>query len=223
MILQIVFGIICADVIATFVHWFEDTYIHFCTRIKFLKGIANGNELHHYYPHFITSLSYWENCIVTLILILILYVVLLVFFYKNFKKFLVFWLVVGVFLIIIVLNHRLVHERDCNKNKIIRFIHDLFIVGSDLHKTHHEQPTINYSVFLQPVNIVIDKLHIFRILENIIYNLTGIEPIHKKEYKSYPKTDFHREVERSDCPKKLKKEDVDILLENLNDFYKCSI
>lgn len=219
LVLQIIFSIVLADIIATIVHWFEDTYIHFCTRNKLLRDIADDNELHHYYPHYITSISYFDNCHATLILITILYILLLTFFYKHLKKYIAFWIVLGLTFIFIVCNHRLVHERDCNKNEFIKFIHDFLIVGSNIHNKHHEQPSTQYSVLLQPINVLFDELHIFRILENIIFTLTGIKPRHKNEYKDYPKTEFHKQVEMSHCPNKIKKEEAELLLQNVTHFY----
>jgi hypothetical protein len=46
-ILQIILAIFLADVVGGGAHWFEDTYLDYCTSIPFLSEIAKHNELHH--------------------------------------------------------------------------------------------------------------------------------------------------------------------------------
>jgi hypothetical protein len=58
---QILLAILVADFGSGLLHWFEDTYIHYCTRVPFFKDIAQDNEMHHYYPRSIVYKSYVEN------------------------------------------------------------------------------------------------------------------------------------------------------------------
>ena len=223
-IFHVVLGFILGDLLSTFVHWFEDSYIHYCTTNTFLNLVARENEMHHYMPFVCVSSTYWENIENSVIVILVFVIFLLVFFFKHLSKYMFFWISFGMSLLLGILNHRFCHERDCRKPLIIQYIHKSnIIVGSEMHRKHHINPNSNYSLTFCHTNYILNFFNVFPILEHIIFIVSGIKPSRKKGYDDYEKTNFHDIVSNSSCPDKLCITDIDILYNNLDNFYKCNL
>ena len=52
-IFQIIIGFLLADFLSGFFHWFEDTYLDYCTNIPILSTVSKDNELHHYWLRYV--------------------------------------------------------------------------------------------------------------------------------------------------------------------------
>lgn len=168
MIVQILLGIVIADVLIATFHWLNDTYLPYCNNIPFVSMIAKDNELHHYYPQDILGYSFMKNISVTLpitVVILAFVAVLAPSFTIKYKYFIGTLFVIGVMAQELhKYNHKFLHEH---------------------HRLHHEAPDTRYGVVLPITNHVLDGIGFWRFLEYLVQATTGIAPSRKPPYSEY--------------------------------------
>jgi hypothetical protein len=223
IVLQIILGIFLADVFGGAAHWFEDTYIHYCTTIPFFSEIAKHNELHHYFPRAMLEGSYYMNIESTIVFAIILFIILYVLFPSTFPKYPIFYIVFFVFLCLVNLFHRFAHQRDCETNFIILKLQKLGILCShEHHRLHHVmQPDGKYCTIVPATNYLLDTFYFWRILELII-SIFGVKPDRKPVYNHYESIqNYMHENAKKECPKRPTENDVNILLKNLENHIKC--
>ena len=217
--LQIILGYILADLLTAFSHWIEDTYIDYNSKIPFVKELAKDNELHHYFPRSIVGRSYFEN--IKAPLIIIIPIILFIYFYNSKILFDHPYFYSSLFLFSIIANiiHRWCHMRECELPKIPILLQNIGIFGShSVHRSHHvEDSSKNYGIMFYYTNIILDKINFWRILENLIYILTGIKPNRRGKFDDYKKihTHLHKNT-KSECPKVPTKDDIDMLINILD-------
>lgn len=222
-ILQIIIGFFITDFLVGFFHWFEDTYLPYCTNIPILSDIAKDNELHHYFPRSMIAYSYWDNIVITTPL-----AILIVGSVYMFNKRLVTnypWLV-GTFLIFAILSniiHRFSHMRDCENHIIVRSLQRIGIFASHKHhSTHHKDSNTKYCVISEYTNMLLDTIGFWKGLEYSIYLSTGIVPNKKLAYESYKEIHNHMHANaKLECPDTPTLEDVKILKMKLKEFKDC--
>ena len=222
IIFQLIMGFFMADLLAGFLHWFEDTYLDYCINLPIIGEFAKDNEMHHYFPRSILAYSYLENIYftmpITIMLILILYLVNKSIFYK----YIYFIGSFGFFAATSNLIHRFTHMRDCETNDLMKFFQRYGIFCShEHHKTHHELIDQKYCVITEYNNYILDNVHFWRGLEHIIYFITGIKPNRKKAPNEYEiQTSLHKNAKLK-CPDTPTKEDVEYLKKMLSQNMNC--
>jgi len=225
ILLQIIIGIIIADFISGIFHWFEDTYIDYCTTIPILSDIAKDNELHHYFPRTMLTYTYLENMAVTLPLTG-LAIVLIYFYNKNFvMKYSYLFITLFIFGSTANVFHRFSHMRDCELPPIIKWLQDNYIIINHKDHSHHHTTSIDsYCTVIPYNNYLLDAIQFWRLLEYCIYicTLTIVKARPKKPYNAYEEIQNYMHADnKNDCPKRPTKIDIDILKENLKNYYKC--
>ena len=223
IILQIILAYLLADFFSGVFHWFEDSYLDYCTSIPFISDIAKDNDMHHYFPRSTLVYSYWENTRVNLIITII---VLLIIYAIN-KKFVInniyFMLTFAFFSVISNICHRFSHMRDCENSQFVIFLQKIgFLSSHTYHSVHHETSIIRYCPISIYNNYILDYIYFWRILEYIVFLLTGITPS-RNEYNKYKSIHNHmHENAKLECPKKPTKEDIDELKVLLDKYRKCN-
>jgi len=223
--IQIIIGIILADFLSGLFHWFEDNYIDYCTNIPLFKDIGFHNELHHYFPRSMLAYSYWDNMSVTFILSILTIGIIyymnssLVIEYKYlFGSLFIFGSTANIF-------HRFSHMRECELPSLIHFLQKYKIIISHTdHSYHHHNTDDSYCTIIPYTNYLLDEMKFWRLLEYIIYACTSIKPAPKKAYNDYKSIYNYMHLDnKSPCPKIPSLKDVEILGNNLDNFYKCHV
>ena len=186
ILLQIIIGFLLADIIGGTGHWFEDTYIDYCTKYNILNDIAKYNELHHYFPRAMLAHSYIENVKTSYIFAIILFIIFLLLFKNHMLKYPIIYISLFILLPLSNLFHRFSHQRDCENNVLILFLQKKYILCShEHHKQHHTtQVDGKYCTIFPITNYILDTILFWRGLENII-KLFGIYPHRKQSYDYY--------------------------------------
>jgi len=226
-LLQIIIGIIIADFLSGVFHWFEDTYIDYCTTIPALSNIAKDNELHHYFPRAMLSHTYLENMAVTLPLTGFS-IVLIYLYNKDFViKYIYMFITLFIFASTANVFHRFSHMRNCELPPIIKWLqYNKIIISHKDHSHHHTTSIDSYCTVIPYTNYILDKIEFWRFLEYCIYicTLTIVKPRPKKTYNEYNDIQNYMHIDnKQECPKKPTKLDVDILKQNLKNYYKCDL
>lgn len=223
IILQIILAYLLADFFTGVFHWFEDSYLDYCISIPFISDIAKDNDMHHYFPRSTLLYSYWENTrlnlIITIIVLLIIYAINKKFVINN----IYFMLTFAFFSVISNICHRFSHMRDCENSQFVIFLQKIGILSSHTyHSVHHETSTSRYCPISIYNNYILDYIYFWRILEYIVFLLTGITPS-RNEYNKYKSIHNHmHENAKLKCPKKPTKEDIDELKVLLEKYRKCN-
>jgi hypothetical protein len=223
--IQILLGFILADFISGFFHWFEDTYLDYCTDIPIFGNIAKDNEFHHYFPRSILVISYFENIKNTIIFTTIVLILTIIFFKSFFVKYIYFILSLYFFLTISNLLHRFSHSRDCENNFFIKTIQKTGLLCShEHHSIHHQFSDQKYCVITEYSNYILDSINFWRFLEYIIYMCTNIKPNRKLQYKDYNIIHNHmHENAKKECPDVFTRNDMQHLRKILNKYKNCPI
>ena len=223
IILQIILAFLLADFITGIFQWIEDTYLDYCIDIPFISDIAKDNDMHHYFPRSIVAYSYWENTRVNLILGVIMLVVIYAVNKNFFVNNICFVLIFTFFAVISNVCHRFSHMRDCENSQTVIFLQKIGILSSHTyHSVHHETSLTRYCPISVYNNYILDSIYFWRILECIVFLLTGITPS-RNQYNKYKSIHNHmHENAKLECPKKPTKEDIDELKLLLEKYRKCN-
>lgn len=177
---QIVMGFAIGDFISTMGHWITDTYLNY-SQLKnpFLKSVALDNEIHHFIPRTILSVSYFRNAKAALKLNLIILILLFTLFGKKFMKknqfaIISFSLVVSLTNII----HRFSHLREHEVKGLMKILQKIGLtISHKFHSKHHGiNPEKEFAVLNGYTNYIYDNLKIWIILEKIVYLIFKIKP-----------------------------------------------
>ena len=222
--LQIIIGFLLADIITGGFHWFEDTYLDYCTNIPILNVIAKDNELHHYFPRSMIAYSYLEHVILpligTTIMLLIIYLVNKSIFKNNIYLIISFAFFSSISNVI----HRFSHMRECENNGFVFFLQKTGIFCSHHHHSlHHTNNNEKYCVITEYNNYILDSIFFWRALEYMIFLFTNIKPHRKQSYNDYyPIHNHMHENAKLKCPDVPSKKDVDALIYNLKLYKNCN-
>ena len=119
--------------------------------------------------------------------------------------------------------HKWAHMRHCELPKIIILLQNIGILGShSLHRLHHAgNSSQSYCVISSYLNPILDKIKLWRVLEYIIYKLTGIKPNRKGAFEEYKKihTYLHENV-KLECPDVPTKNETKMLIDILDEYMK---
>lgn len=223
--MEFILGVFTADVASGLFHWYEDNYLEYCTTVPILKDIAIHNEMHHYFPRMMLAESVLSNASITVLLSSI--ILGIVFFIRPdlFAKYPVFLLTVFVGGSLANVLHRYSHSRPCEMPKWICALQKVGILCShDHHRGHHVRPRIRYCTITPITNHLLDAIHIWDILELVIYMTTGIRPRLKPAYDDYSciHETLHKISAGRECPPRPTKEDKERLHAILASTFKCN-
>jgi len=222
--IQIIFGLLLADILTGVFHWIEDTYIDYCCKIPGLQNIARDNELHHYFPRALLQKSYFVNVKDNLIIAFVLFFLFYLFFKKTIVRYPYLFIPMFLFGSVASLFHRFSHERECESIFIIYKLQSIgILVSHDHHKLHHTTETDGkYCAIFQITNYILDSIHFWRFLEKIV-GLFGLKPSRKPSYEDYKTIhNYMHENAKAKCPVHPTKEDLDELYQNLDTFMDCN-
>ncbi len=225
VLVQILVGLVLGDFLAAFMHWVEDSYIDYCTRVPFLKSIAKSNELHHYFPRSMVGYTYIENITTSTCLSLLTAGVLYYSQPELFVKYKYTLLVTFTLTSTANLFHRFAHMRECELPRVVSVLQKSGLVVSHKdHSLHHTSPTESYGVISPHLNTVLNSVGFWRILEWIVHTFTGVKATPNKAYADYSSIHnyMHKDNEKA-CPMKPTLEDIDILKENLRNDSRCKV
>ena len=219
-ILEIIIGFFIADFLTGIGHWGEDTYLNYNIKIPLLDVISKENEMHHYFPRSILKHSYYDNIKTTLIIVII--ILICIFFINKKLLFDYKYLVITIFIFTSFSSiiHRICHMRKCEKHKFILFLQKYNIISSDEHhRQHHVKSNINYCINTPYLNMILDSIYFWRILEFIIYIIFGLKPNRKGKYDDYKSihTKYHTDA-ALECPPVINNNDYKILHNKLKEF-----
>ena len=223
IIIQISIGFFLADIIGGGCHWFEDTYLHYCTKIPIFNEIARENEMHHYFPRAMLVSSHFENIKSSIVFAFILFIIIFLFFHNHMAKYPIAYICFFGLLPLTNLFHRFAHQRDCETNPVILFFQKIgFLCYHEHHRQHHvDQVDGKYCTIFPITNYVLDTILFWRGLEKII-GLFGFPYDRKPRYEYYkPIQNYMHDDEKKDCPSRPSHKNVDILFQNLDEFIKC--
>lgn len=204
--IQVVIGMLAADVAAATVHWLEDTYLPYCTPSSVLGAVARENELHHYYPRDIVRKPAWRTCFATLMLSTLLVAVVGVVSPAHVWRHRWLYAAFVVTGTLSNLVHKWAHMRDCELGPVVLWLQRAGVLcGHGYHARHHQQPDRFYGVVFPAVDRVLDAARVFRGLEAAVLAATGVPTSRKPPYSVYTGemglvTDVHRATEASPCP-----------------------
>jgi len=118
--------------------------------------------------------------------------------------------------------HKYTHYRKSELNSILSFLQENYILcDHEHHSEHHNNSKIKYCVILQFNNYILDNLNFWRQMENIVYYLTGIKPIHNENYMDFKNihTEINYKTENNENPGILTMEEINYLKNELKKFY----
>jgi hypothetical protein len=223
-IVQIILGLLLADLMAGAFHWFEDSYFDYCLDLPFLGDIAKHNEMHHYFPRSIVHYSLWANMSTSVPFLAVVYIVL--YFAVNERGWtqygpfiwsaLVFTLLSNVF-------HRCCHMRPCENVAVVRGLqHCGLMVSNEHHKAHHVKTNSRYCVITEYSNHLWDGVGLWRGLEFVVEKTTGYKALPKPKYEDYKPihTPMHDEVKKA-CPRVIDRKEMRQLKKLLKRHYSC--
>jgi len=224
IIIQIILGFFIADLLTGMTHWFEDSYLGYCTDVPILGDIAKDNELHHYFPRSILAYSYVELMTFSFPMTLMVIGLLFVLNRKAFNSYYVCIFSYAFFSSIANILHMFSHMRDCETSNVFKHVQRLGVLCSHSHHSTHHTTNKNekYCIISEYSNYALDNMKFWRLLEYIIYTLTHIEPERKSPYKSYKSIHNHmHENAKLSCPDKPTRNDVEELIIKLKKYKKC--
>ena len=222
IIIQIIVGILIADILTGLFHWFEDTYLDYGISIPIISEIAKDNEMHHYFPRNLLAESYLENCWFSLPGTVFILLMVYLFNKSIFTDYPYLIATFAIFGSLSNIFHRLTHMRNCEKHPIIIALQKTGLMCSHEHhsKHHTTEPDGKYCAITNYTNYFLDSINFWRMLEHGIYLITGIQPSRKKGYDDYSEIQNHIHANaKLECPDKPTKQDIEVLKEKLKEFY----
>jgi hypothetical protein len=182
---HIFLGYVFADFIAGVYHWIKDTYFGPFTPI-IGKLFVWGSRLHHIRPDYVTTISNSDLFFDSLYWVSIW--ALPLFYIYGFTPFLItLYLTLSANDVI----HSYSHKKPNNIPQFVLLLQKYNIIQShEEHREHHTYPFIvNYCPITPYVNVILEKINLWRNLENLIEYSFGVKP-REKEYDFIENTSY---------------------------------
>lgn len=169
-IFEILKAYIIADFLMGLYHWIKDTYFTPLTPIIGKIFIWNS-RLHHIKPLYVTTFSDW-NIFINSALWTSIWIIPLILYYGPTIFILTLFFIISINDII----HKYAHLQ--SQPYLIKILQKFKIIQScDEHHIHHLFPYImNYCPISPYLNIILENINFWRILENIILYFFKIKP-----------------------------------------------
>jgi ubiquitin-conjugating enzyme E2 variant len=222
LLLTIFIAILLADFITGFFHWFEDSYLPYCTKFPIFRDIAKDNVLHHYFPRAMLAYSNLEHCHYSLPATILIALLLFLKFPVFLKRNAVFILVLFVFVNMANIIHSWAHMRKCELNPLIAFLQEHGLLQShEYHRVHHRTGNARFCVITPLLNSILDNVRFWSGIETTVHLCTGVKPSHVT-YDDFTalRTDIHKKA-NAICPRKPNLKDVHQLRNSLKKNYRC--
>ena len=185
-----------ADLISGIVHWAGDSYITPSVletawyvpgpMKRFFQNLARKNIKHHDDPLYLLRLTYLQalgSTFPPFAAVMILSVA------AGVRP---WWWLVSAIALCGPLVHRWAHDKPARIPRVVRYLQHLRILQTaQNHRKHHVVESNNvsskatklvagrsYCVITNAANYIPDETHAWRALEYIVYNVSGIQPIH---------------------------------------------
>ena len=222
IIFQVIIGVLIGELGSSLAHWIEDSYLPYCTDTPLLRKVAKENEMHHYYPRAVIRTPWYKSIYETVAIASSILLIAFLINRKGFMRMKWLWLVAATWAVLSCLTHKYSHYRDCELCIPYRILQDIGLLSNHQHHAvHHNTSNCRYAPSFPALNVVLDWLTVFRMLECIVEGLTGVEPDRKMGYNDYKKTEIHTMTEGSFCPRVITGQELDILESNLAVLYQC--
>jgi hypothetical protein len=214
--LQIVAGIVVADVGTSFFHWMEDTYLWYGHPV--FTQVSIDNEMHHYRPRTITYWNTWqtvENSVYFVVLAVGIFALKLP--PARYAPFLLTACLTGS---TVNLLHKFLHQRDCERPGFVTALQRSgVLVSRATHKRHHSDDVSHrdYGVILAPLNSLYDAIGLWDRLE-FGASCLGLPPCKKRGANAYGDADESDNFD-VECPRPLTGEDVAKYYERLRQMF----
>lgn len=172
IILQVLLGILIADLISGIVHWFEDTYGNPTWPIVG-PTIILPNILHHDLPLKFTEASFFKRNRGVFAVTLVFGGAFALLGWLNVVT--VTALIVGAFANEV---HRWAHLKPEQLPRLVRALQQAKILQTPQHHWAHHRRGYNthYCTITNMVNPTLDGLRVFRIIEGVLEGIFGIRP-----------------------------------------------
>jgi hypothetical protein len=223
-IVQLILGLLLADLVTGLFHWVEDSYFDYCLDLPFLGGVAKHNEMHHYYPRSIVHYSPWENISTTIPFVAVFYIIL--YFAVDERGWTEYGPLIWSALLLTAFSnvfHRCCHMRPCENGAVVRGLQRCGImVSNDHHRSHHVQTDSRYCVITEYSNHLWDGIGLWRGLEKVVEVVTGYKALPKPKYDDYKAihTPMHDVVKKA-CPRVIDGKEMQQLKSLLKRHYSC--
>ncbi|RCS57126.1 fatty acid desaturase CarF family protein [Parvibium lacunae] len=174
LVIQVIVGVVIADLVSGLFHWFEDGYIHKKMPIlgKWFGQVAEDNRLHHSKPRAFLSKSWWQSsadlCLAALLVLAG-----------------AAWLKVlnaGVWVFaILVANanqiHKWAHQNPKEKGWLVHSLQKLRILQTPReHGRHHTgEKDTHYCVITNFTNPVLEKMGFWKVLDWVMTKVFGLK------------------------------------------------
>ncbi len=169
-LLQIVFVLLLADLVAGGVHWFEDAYVREDSPI-IGSFIGRANVIHHHLPRYLTRNNWWQSS-----WDLLAFSTLIVFGAWRFNLLTWhFWLFAAISANANEV-HKWSHRTGKENGRLITFLQSLRLLQTPQHHAvHHTNPKrVRYCPITNFVNPILDRLHFWNGLEWLLAHTLGL-------------------------------------------------
>ncbi len=171
-IFEILSSYLLADFLTGLFHWFKDTYFSPHTPVIGLSLIW-PSRLHHIKPRYIMEFSDWDIIRSSAWWTLMWFGPIFYFFGLS-----IFNLSLFAFISINDVIHKYSHATESDTPAAITFLQNIGIIQVyDEHHIHHIEPYAqNYCVMTPYINIWVEKINLWRLLENMIEWMIHVKP-----------------------------------------------
>lgn len=182
IVVQLVLGVVLADLISGIVHWFEDTYGDPKWPI-IGKTVIEPNIVHHDDPLKFTKAGFWKRNRAVFAVLLVIGGAFAAAGWLNVLS--VTTIVVGAFA---GEAHRWAHLKKDEVPRVVRALQEAKILQTAQHHWAHHRAGFNthYCTITNAVNPTLDGLRVFRVIEGLVEGLTGIKPRTDREAYDHP-------------------------------------
>ncbi len=223
ILIQIILGLIAADILTGMFHWIEDRYFSYNSSNWIIRMIARDNHMHHYFPRATLASSYAETCMIPIIIVTIIMLLFIAMFPNLFYEYFYFFITLYIGASVANLFHYWSHQRKCETIPIIGFLQESgLLCNHSYHSIHHINSTEKYCVIFRFNNYLLDSINFWSWLEYIVEIIGSIKPSNTNlGYNEFNeiKTKLHYDAENKVCPDVITSEELAKLTNILYNYY----
>jgi len=170
IVLETVFTVFCAELVAGTVHWFEDAYVREDTPLVG-RMLGRPNVIHHHYPRQMTRNNWWQS---SYDLVIIAVCIITTSWFAGVLTWQV-WLFA-----ILSANanqiHKWTHQTRKENGPVIAWLQDIRILQTPKHHLiHHKDPkNSHYCTMSNYLNPVLDAIHFWEAIEWVLARTLGL-------------------------------------------------
>jgi hypothetical protein len=170
LLVRIVRTVLAAELVAGFVHWFEDAYVREDTPL-IGRSVARPNIVHHHYPRYMTRHGWWQTSWDLVCLSGLLVLVAWALGILNWEVWLFALLAANANEL-----HKWAHRSRKENGPVISFLQDIRLLQTPRHHArHHTDPkNSHYCTITNVLNPVLDGIRFWDGLEWALARTTGL-------------------------------------------------